>query len=312
MSSDHSRSYQPIIEKAVLSLSGFLALGVALLIAAGAVYIYGAEALYSFQAGNLGRMLPAVFKIGGLWVVAFFLLSGCYTLEPNKVGVTTFFGRYVGTDTTEGFRWQLPFFHVAIVSRRIVTLASEVLKVNDLNGNPIEIGAAVTWRVVNPASALFNVEDGEGMVRLQVETSIRKLASSYPYDDHEADDSKTTDTVTLLGGGDTVSAELVKELSERLAQAGILVEEARITHLAYAPEIASAMLRRQQAKAIVSARSKIVQGAVEIVDETLKGLRDKKIEIDEDRRASLVSNLLVVLAADKDATPVINAGNVHG
>jgi regulator of protease activity HflC (stomatin/prohibitin superfamily) len=237
-------------------------------------------------------------------------------LQPNYSAVMQLFGSYIGTDATTGLRWVNPFYTVTKVSRRVQTMESAKIKVNDLNGNPIEIAAAVIWRVRDAAKAVLQVENYAAFVQIQSETSVRKLASSHPYDDTEADLMKTgraseaVRVVSLLSGGEEVVQALVEELSTRLAPAGIEVTEARITHLAYAPEIASAMLRRQQAQAIIAARKKIVEGAVDMVKDALDRLQSKDIPVDEERRAALVSNLLVVLVSDKDAAPIVNAGSV--
>src|SRR5215207_8999997 len=239
--------------------------------------------------------------------------------KPRNIvqgSVLQLFGSYIGTNATTGLRWVNPFYSVTKVSRRVQTLESAKIKVNDLNGNPIEIAAAVIWRVQDTAKAVLQVENYAAFVQIQSETSVRKLASSHPYDDTEADlteagrASEAARVVSLLSGGEEVVRALVEELSTRLASAGIEVTEARITHLAYAPEIASAMLRRQQAQAIIAARKKIVEGAVDMVKDALDRLQSKDIPVDEERRAALVSNLLVVLVSDKDAAPIVNAGSL--
>lgn len=243
--------------------------------------------------------------------------KGVYILQPNYSAVFQLFGSYVGTDHSTGMRWVNPFYSVTRVSRRVQSLESAKLKVNDSNGNPIEIAAAVIWRVEDAARAVLQVENYPKFVQIQSETAVRKLASTHPYDDHKeagasaAGEGGQERAPSLLGGGDDIVNALVAELRTRLAGAGITVDEARITHLAYAPEIAPAMLRRQQAQAIIAARRSIVDGAVDMVHDALTRLGEKNIAIEEDRKASLVSNLLVVLVSDKDATPVVNAGNVY-
>lgn len=272
-------------------------------------------------AAYLGWLSFGRTSAGGLLAIVIFLFcilvgKGLYILQPNYSAVMQLFGSYIGTDATTGLRWVNPLYTVTKVSRRVQTMESARIKVNDLNGNPIEIAAAVIWRVRDAAKAVLQVENYGSFVQIQSETSVRKLASSHPYDDTEAEvaeagqQSKVSKPVSLLSGGEQVVAALVEELSARLAPAGIEVTEARITHLAYAPEIASAMLRRQQAQAIIAARKKIVEGAVDMVKDALDRLQSKGIPVDEERRAALVSNLLVVLVSDKDAAPIVNAGSV--
>jgi regulator of protease activity HflC (stomatin/prohibitin superfamily) len=220
--------------------------------------------------------------------------------------VLILFGTYKGTQRQSGFYWTNPFKRKVRVSLRARNLNGEKLKVNDLRGNPIEIAAVVVWRVQDTAHARFDVENYESYVQIQSETAVRHVASTYAYDDGEANE------VTLRGGGDTVSAALTRELQERLAKAGVYVEEARLTHLAYAPEIAQAMLRRQQAEAVISARRKIVQGAVSMVEMALNELSEKRVvTLDEERKAAMVSNLLVVLCGESEAHPVINTGTLY-
>jgi regulator of protease activity HflC (stomatin/prohibitin superfamily) len=265
----------------------------------------------SFGRASGGGLLAAV-----ILVFCIVVWKGLYVLQPNYSAVMQLFGSYIGTDATTGLRWVNPFYAVTKVSRRVQTMESARIKVNDLNGNPIEIAAAVIWRVRDAAKAVLQVENYATFVQIQSETSVRKLASSHPYDDAEAAvaeagrRSEDARPISLLSGGEQVVQALVEELSDRLAPAGIEVTEARITHLAYAPEIASAMLRRQQAQAIIAARKKIVEGAVDMVKDALDRLQSKGIPVDEERRAALVSNLLVVLVSDKDAAPIVNAGSV--
>ncbi|MGI9026268.1 MAG: SPFH domain-containing protein [Burkholderiaceae bacterium] len=231
------------------------------------------------------------------------------------------FGRYVGTDRHNGLRWANPFFRKTKLSLRAHNFVSDRIKVNDARGNPIEIAAAIVWRVRDSAQALFDVEDYEAYVRVQAETAIRHLASSYPYDegiaDIEAGDTeprspKRTAELTLRSSMAQVTQSLMAELSDRLDIAGIAIEDAKLTHLAYAPEIAGVMLRRQQAEAIIAARQKIVLGAVTMVEMALKGLSERHIiELDDERKAAMVSNLLVVLCSESDAQPIINAGTLY-
>jgi regulator of protease activity HflC (stomatin/prohibitin superfamily) len=230
-------------------------------------------------------------------------------LQPNEAAILLLFGEYVGTDRSEGLRWANPFYRKQKISLRAHNLMSERLKVNDKRGNPIEIAAAIVWRVRNTAQAVFDVEDYEEYVRIQAEAAVRHLASSYNYDESEDEHSGEP---TLRASQDRVTQALVRELADRLDQAGISVEDAKLTHLAYAPEIAQVMLRRQQAEAIIAARSKIVHGAVSMVEMALKGLSERDIvHLDDERRATMVSNLLVVLCSENDAQPVINTGTLY-
>jgi len=227
-------------------------------------------------------------------------------LQPNEARVLILFGAYHGTVRTSGFHWTNPFYTKRKLSLRSRNLNGERLKVNDKRGNPIEIAAVVVWRVEDSAQASFDVEDYEGYVRIQSESAVRHLASSYAYDHGE--DSE----ITLRSGGDEVAVALRRELQERLGKAGVLVEEARLSHLAYAPEIAQAMLRRQQAEAVIAARQKIVHGAVSMVDMALRELAEKQVvHLDDERKAAMVSNLLVVLCGETEVSPVINTGTLY-
>jgi regulator of protease activity HflC (stomatin/prohibitin superfamily) len=240
---------------------------------------------------------------------ALFILTGLYTLQPNEAALLTFFGRYVGTHRGRGLCWNQPFLRKRRLSLRSRNLNAPTLKVNDQRGNPIEISAAVVWRVRDTAQAAFEVDDFERYVQVQAEAALRHLASQYPYDEGEPDGRKA---VTLRGGLDEVSEALRVELQARFAQAGVEVQDARLTHLAYAPEIAQVMLRRQQAEAIISARHKIVQGAVSMVEAAIKGLSDREIvQLDDERKAAMVSNLLVVLCSDRETQPVVNTGTLY-
>ena len=247
--------------------------------------------------------------IGGLILEALGILSlvGHFTLQPNEARVLILFGAYKGTVRISGFHWANPFYaRHSKVSLRAHNLNTEKLKVNDKRGNPIEIGAVVVWRVADTAQACFDVVDYEKYVCIQSESAVRHLASAYAYDHGEDNE------VTLRSGGDDVAAALKKELQERLGKAGVLVEEARITHLAYAQEIAQAMLRRQQAEAIIAARQKIVHGAVSMVEMALRELAEKDVvKLDDERRATMVSNLLVVLCGEAEVTPVVNTGTLY-
>jgi regulator of protease activity HflC (stomatin/prohibitin superfamily) len=253
--------------------------------------------------------------------VAIVVASGLYMLNPNQSVVLTLFGRYVGTDRSNGLRWANPLYRKARVSLRAHSFVSDRIKVNDARGNPIEIAAAIVWHVRDCAQALFDVDDYVNYMNVQAETAIRHLASSYPYDEgivdveageHEPSSPKRTAELTLRSSTAQVTQSLMRELAERLDVAGIDIDDAKLTHLAYAPEIAGVMLRRQQAEAIIAARQKIVLGAVTMVEMALKGLSERHIiELDDERKAAMVSNLLVVLCSESDAQPVINAGTLY-
>ena len=234
------------------------------------------------------------------------ILSGFYMINPNEAAAIQLFGSYKGTDRTEGLRWVLPWLTRTKIAVRANNVISEKLKVNDLRGNPIEIACQVVWRVTDTAQALFDVEDYKEFVMAQIEAAVRSIGSRYPYDDIEHKE------VTLRGNHDEVGVELRAALIERLAVAGITVDECGLTHLAYAPEIAGAMLRRQQAEAVIAARKKLVEGAVTMVEMALTQLSEKKVvELDDERRAAMVSNLMVVLCGERDTQPVVNAGTLY-
>jgi regulator of protease activity HflC (stomatin/prohibitin superfamily) len=245
----------------------------------------------------------------GFGIAAAFIAPGFFMLQPNEACVLTLFGRYLGTEREPGLRWTLPWNIRKRVSVRARNQNIETLKVNDKRGNPVEIGAVVVWRVEDTAQAMFDVEDFENFVRVQSESALRHVATRYNYDfgeEHEADE------VTLRAGADVVADSLRSELQERIQQAGVKIEEAKLTHLAYAPEIAGAMLRRQQAEAVISARAKIVVGAVSMVEMALKSLSEKNVvELDDERRAAMVSNLMVVLCSERDTQPIVNTGTLY-
>ena len=277
----------------------------------------------------------AVYIVMGVLMVptAVLFSRGFFTLQPNEARVLVLFGKYVGTVRKDGFHWTNPFavrrgkiataqvpgkpnsetvvrqpckYHISLRARNFTT---DTVKVNDQRGNPIEIGAVVVWRVENTAKALFDVDEYENYVRVQSETAVRHLANSYAYD-HSGDVPEGE--VTLRGNGAAISAALEKELQERLSRAGVFVQEARLTHLAYAPEIAGAMLRRQQAEAVIAARQKIVHGAVSMVEMALNELSEKHVvELDEERKAAMVGNLLVVLCGESNVEPIVNAGTLY-
>jgi hypothetical protein len=282
------------------TISGYVGLGIGLALLAAAVF-------FILNVGVAGPQ--ALVMAAPLFILGAFALSGLYMLQPNEAAILLLFGAYKGTDRTEGLRWANPFYKKQKISLRAHNLASDRLKVNDKRGNPIEIAAAIVWRVQDTAQASFDVEDYEEYVRIQAEAAVRHLASSYAYDDgedlHEGE-------ITLRAGQDRVTQSLIRELTDRFDQAGISVEDAKLTHLAYAPEIAQVMLRRQQAEAIIAARSKIVHGAVSMVEMALKGLSERDIvHLDDERRAAMVSNLLVVLCSEGEAQPVINTGTLY-
>ena len=254
----------------------------------------------------LAHVLP-----GALCVLATVAIgAGLYTLQPNEAAIMTLFGQYAGTDRAEGLRWANPFFVKRRISLRARNLNSPALKVNDKRGNPVEIGAVIIWRVEDTAKARFEVDDVDLYVKLQSEAALRHVASLYAYDEADSEDASE---VTLRGGLDAVAQALGDELSVRFASAGVHVSDARLTHLAYAPEIAQVMLRRQQAEAVISARHKIVQGAVAMVEAALTALSERNVvALDDERKAAMVSNLLVVLCGDGEAQPVINAGTLYG
>lgn len=249
------------------------------------------------------------FVIFGGVVLVFFLLKGLYMLQPNQSALLMLFGSYRGTDYSTGLRWANPFLNKTKVSLRLRNFTSDKLKVNDKRGNPIEIAAAVVWKVSDSARAVLDIDDYEHYVPIQAEAALRHLANEYAYD-HTDDDHEA---LTLRAGGDEIIQRLKRELENRFDKAGLRVEDARLTHLAYAPEIAGAMLRRQQAEAVIAARKQIVHGAVSMVEMALQGLTERGVvDLDAERRAAMVSNLLVVLCAETEAQPVINAGTLYG
>jgi regulator of protease activity HflC (stomatin/prohibitin superfamily) len=239
-------------------------------------------------------------------VIGSILLAGLYTVAPNQSAVLSLFGKYIGTVDETGLRWNNIFYSKKKISKRVRNFESGKLKVNELDGSPIEIAAIVVWEVSDSAEAVFNVDSYESFVQIQSESAIRAMATSYPYDQH------TDDQISLRSHPDEISERLRHEIQERLAKAGIHVIESRISHLAYSPEIAGAMLQRQQAGAIIAARKQIVAGAVGIVEDALVELKDKGlIDLDPERRAAMVSNLLVVLCSDKATQPVVNTGSLY-
>jgi regulator of protease activity HflC (stomatin/prohibitin superfamily) len=255
-------------------------------------------------AGGLAGVLLRV----GVIAAGVFVLVGLYMLQPNEGAILTLFGRYAGTDREAGLRWANPLYVKRRISLRARNLNMSTLKVNDKRGNPVEIGAVVVWRVADTAQAVFDVDDYEHYVAVQAEAALRHVATQFAYDEGE----DLPGGETTLRSGDGAVAALKAELQARFDAAGVVVEEAKLSHLAYAPEIAQVMLRRQQAEAIISARGKIVQGAVTMVEAALKGLSERRIvELDDERKAAMVSNLLVVLCSDKETQPIVNTGTLY-
>lgn len=264
--------------------------------------------IFLFLSSVAGFIFTKNFLFGLGILLFIFMLKGFFIVNPNSSKVLVLFGDYVGTVRANGFFWANPFYTKEKISLRARNFDSERLKVNDLLGNPILINVILVWRVQNTFKAAFDVDNYEEFVRVQTDAAVRKLAGSYPYDNFNAEEAE----ITLRSGLDEVNDALENEITERLAIAGIEVLEARIGYLAYAPEIASAMLKRQQAEAIVAARKKIVEGAVGMVEDALHQLTtDEIVSFDEDKKAAMVSNLMVVLCSDKEAVPVINAGSLH-
>ncbi len=343
MNTNEAQAQIPNRERIVEVLNGWAVLPIHLLLLPGSI----ASVVYAIYAGGrdgLGHPYWVWLVAGLLGVVAWFvMLNGFFTLQPNEARVLVLFGAYKGTVRESGFHWGNPFYssgsskkpvqfsgfskdggeaakHLAAasmvassnphprnkVSLRTRNFNGERLKVNDKRGNPIEIAAVIVWRIGDTAQAMFDVDDCENYVRVQSESAVRHLASCYGYDHGEENE------VTLRSGVEEVSVALRAELQQRLSKAGVLVEEARLTHLAYAPEIAQAMLRRQQAEAVIAARQKIVHGAVSMVEMALKELAEKNVlTLDDERKAAMVSNLMVVLCGESEVHPVVNAGTLY-
>lgn len=242
----------------------------------------------------------------GTIIIGIFLMLGLYKVEPNQAAVLDLFGKYVGTVKDNGLRWNSPFYGKKKVSLRVRNFESSKLKVNELDGSPIEIAAVIVWQVVDSAEAVYNVDDYESFVHIQSESAVRTMATSYPYDQHE------DGQFALRSHATEVSKHLMEELQDRLADAGVKVLDSRISHLAYAPEIAQAMLQRQQANAIIAARTRIVAGAVGMVEMALEALeKNGVVHLDEERKAQMVSNLLVVLCSERSTQPIVNTGSIY-
>jgi regulator of protease activity HflC (stomatin/prohibitin superfamily) len=296
MSDSNPRALRSSAERPASTASGYAMLLV-ILIALAAII---------FSAPQIGNALwaPLVTVAGA--VVLCFVACGFYLLQPNQATAILLFGEYQGTDRNTGLRWAWPWLIKKKISVRIHNITSERLKVNDLRGNPIEIASNVVWRVADTAQALFDVDDYREFVHIQIESAVRAIGSRYPYDDF------THEEMTLRGNAEHVSDELRIELQERVEMAGVHIDECRLTHLAYAQEIAQSMLRRQQAEAVIAARQKLVEGAVSMVETALEQLSAKNVvELDDERRAAMVSNLMVVLCSERDTQPVVNTGSLY-
>jgi regulator of protease activity HflC (stomatin/prohibitin superfamily) len=296
MTHEHSRS----TERPASTANGILMLiiGLLLLVAGPASVAQDPESALRVVAGIAAA------------VVGLLLVCGLYSLQPNEGMAIMLFGAYRGTDRKTGLRWVLPWYSRKKISLRVRNLTSDKLKVNDKRGSPIEIAANVVWRVQDSAQALFDVDDYQAFVNIQVDTALRDIASHYAYD--HGDESDVPE-LTLRADAEDVAGRLREELVGRVRVAGVAIDEARLAHLAYAPEIAGAMLKRQQAEAVLSARRLIVRGAVGMVENALADLGERGVvELDEDRKAAMVSNLLVVLCADREAQPVVNTGTLYG
>jgi hypothetical protein len=286
-------------EQPATAASGWLFIVIELVLV---VLCFGA-AYTCLRAGSGLMGFAAVLLILSILVTG----AGFFTLQPNESCVFTLFGAYRGTTRQNGLLWANPLYRRLKISLRVRNLNGEKLKVNDKRGNPVEIAVVIVWRIQDTAQAVFDVDSYDTFIRIQSESCVRHIASSYVYDDGEPNET------TLRGGGAEVAAALAKELQERLERSGIGIEEARLAHLAYAPEIAQTMLRRQQAEAVIAARQKIVSGAVGMVDSALRELSQKGVvQLDEERKAAMVSNLLVVLCSESQAQPVLNAGTLYG
>ncbi|HEU4991082.1 MAG TPA: SPFH domain-containing protein [Luteimonas sp.] len=285
-------------ENPIRSLPGIPVLLAILVVVAGCAWMF----IAGVQAHADAQLIVALV----VSLVAAFCLVGLYMVEPNQAAVVSLFGKYVGTVKEPGLRWNSPFYGKRKVSLRVRNFESGKLKVNELDGSPIEIAAVIVWQVLDSAEAVYNVDDYESFVHIQSESALRTMATSYPYDQHEEGQ------VSLRSHATEISQHLRDELAERLADAGVQVLDARISHLAYAPEIAQAMLQRQQANAIIAARTRIVAGAVGMVEMALAELqKNGVVQLDEERKAQMVSNLLVVLCGERSTQPIVNAGTLY-
>ena len=277
--------------------------GISLLLLFLAIALVAAYGIYT--GARVDSVVLALGSVAVL-VLTLFLLLGLYMVEPNQASVLSLFGKYVGTVKEQGLRWNNPFYAKKKISLRTRNFESSKLKVNDLDGSPIEIASVVVWNVVDSAEAVYNVDDYESFVHIQSESALRAMATSYPYDQHE------DGVISLRSHAKEISKHLTEEIQERLTQAGVRVMDARISHLAYAPEIAQAMLQRQQASAIIAARTRIVEGAVSMVEMALSELSKRNVvDLDPERRAAMVSNLLVVLCGERGTQPIVNTGSIY-
>jgi len=277
--------------------------GISLLLLFLAIALVAAYGIYT--GARVDSVVLALGSVAVL-VLVLFLLLGLYMVEPNQASVLSLFGKYVGTVKEQGLRWNNPFYAKKKISLRTRNFESSKLKVNDLDGSPIEIASVVVWNVVDSAEAVYNVDDYESFVHIQSESALRAMATSYPYDQHE------DGVISLRSHAKEISKHLTEEIQERLTQAGVRVMDARISHLAYAPEIAQAMLQRQQASAIIAARTRIVEGAVSMVEMALSELSKRNVvDLDPERRAAMVSNLLVVLCGERGTQPIVNTGSIY-
>lgn len=296
MTTTHSKS----TERPASTANGVVVLLIGLLL------MIGGPVAIAQDPDNLVLLISGIISA----VLGLFLLCGLYSLQPNEGAAILLFGEYRGTDRKTGLRWILPWYSRKKISLRVRNLTSDKLKVNDKRGSPIEIAANVVWRVEDSAQALFDVDDYQAFVNIQVDTALRDITSHYAYDHGEEDAAQE---MTLRSDAEDVAARLRDELVGRVKVAGVAIDEARLAHLAYAPEIAGAMLKRQQAEAVLAARRLIVKGAVGMVEAALTDLGERGVvDLDEDRKAAMVSNLLVVLCADREAQPVVNTGTLYG
>ena len=298
-------------EREIGTWNGFATLAIGLAFIAAAIWVLLHTVAFG-RASTVGSLVAGVLVFMGLMIVGALFLAGLYTVQPNEGVILQLFGSYRGTSRVTGLRGTNPFYSRRKISLRARNLNGERLKVNDKRGNPIEIAAVVVWRVDDTAKASFDVDNYENYVKLQSEAAVRHLASSFAYDEGEVHPVPGQHQPTLLASADIVNRALVMELQQRLDKAGVVVEEARLMHLAYAPEIAQVMLRRQQAEAIIAARQKIVIGAVSMVEMALNDLSAKKVvALDDERKAAMVSNLMTVLCAESEVQPVINTGTLY-
>ena len=297
-------------ERVIVTWNGFVALAIGLLLVAAGIWQLLRGMPYGGPPSASGLVAAMVSSLA-LFLLGAFVLAGLYTLQPNEAVILQLFGSYRGSSRVPGLRGTNPFYSRRKISLRARNLNGERLKVNDKRGNPIEIAAVVVWRVDDTARASFDVDNYENYVKLQSEAAVRHLASSFAYDHADMRPSGQPEP-TLLASADSVSRALVIELQQRLDKAGVVVEEARLMHLAYAPEIAQVMLRRQQAEAIIAARTQIVHGAVSMVEMALRELSEKQVvALDDERKAAMVSNLMTVLCAESEVQPVINTGTLY-